>query len=80
MKDFKHKKKKKSIAIMCSLKSFMKRCFENDCSNSFFIPITISYVNQEVSIAKKKDKLEEGRDGTLDGKQVSLGCYALCGS
>lgn len=43
-----------------------------------FIPIAISYVRSQY--CEKKDKLEEGRNGTLDGKQVSLGCYGLSGS
>lgn len=57
----------------------MKSCFENAGSNSLFTYYNI-LCKPRSQFCKKKDKLEEGRHGTLDGKQVSPGCYALSGS
>lgn len=57
----------------------MKSCFENAGSNSLFTYYNI-LCKPRSQFCEKKDKLEEGRHGTLDGKQVSPGCYALSGS
>lgn len=70
-----------SEAMKGAAAKYWNSCFENAGSNSLF-----TYSNYNIlckprsQFCQKKDKLEEGRHFTLDGKQVSLGCYALSGS